>query len=288
MTTVAAPDDTRSPWSAHRERATVLRGRYPFAAEILGLYAALLDVWEDGWAMARDDRAGPAELAGWASARVLPGVVKATEAAGPEPLAIATRALVNADQLEGSLAAWLAGVELPPVERFLARATLRAPLEALDADAGAACAADPSPRGGRRCPCCGGSPQLSFRDAADDPLLSGGRRLMCARCGQSWSYSAGTCASCGETSGSQRTMYAEPREGPVVGRAEAGPPTTDSSTFPQVRIEACTTCQRYLIDIDLSRDPRAVPEVDELAALPLDLYAVDHGLTKITPNLVGF
>jgi len=31
-----------------------------------------------------------------------------------------------------------------------------------------------------------------------------------------------------------------------------------------------------------------VPEVDELAALPLDLYAAGHGLSKITPNLMGF
>jgi hypothetical protein len=27
--------------------------------------------------------------------------------------------------------------------------------------------------------------------------------------------------------------------------------------------------------------------VDELAALPLDLYAADQGLVKITPNLMG-
>jgi hypothetical protein len=31
-----------------------------------------------------------------------------------------------------------------------------------------------------------------------------------------------------------------------------------------------------------------VPEVDELAALPLDLYAAGCGLSKITPNLMGF
>jgi formate dehydrogenase maturation protein FdhE len=38
----------------------------------------------------------------------------------------------------------------------------------------------------------------------------------------------------------------------------------------------------------MARDPHAVPEVDELAGLPLDLYAADEGLTKITPNLMGF
>jgi hypothetical protein len=31
-----------------------------------------------------------------------------------------------------------------------------------------------------------------------------------------------------------------------------------------------------------------VAEVDELIALPLDLFAAEHGLTKITPNLMGF
>ena len=38
----------------------------------------------------------------------------------------------------------------------------------------------------------------------------------------------------------------------------------------------------------MERDPRAVPEVDELVALPLDLHAADQGLTKVTPNLMGF
>jgi len=28
--------------------------------------------------------------------------------------------------------------------------------------------------------------------------------------------------------------------------------------------------------------------VDELVAMPLDLYAADQGLSKITPNLMGF
>jgi formate dehydrogenase maturation protein FdhE len=31
-----------------------------------------------------------------------------------------------------------------------------------------------------------------------------------------------------------------------------------------------------------------VPVVDEMAALPLDLYAVEQGFAKITPNLMGF
>jgi FdhE protein len=112
-------------------------------------------------------------------------------------------------------------------------------------------------------------PQLSFREVPDDPLVSGQRQLMCSRCGHCWPYSRSACPACGETAGSKRTTYSEHDE------------------FPHLRIEACATCDRYLIDVDLARDHLAVPEVDELVALPLDLYAVDHGLSKITPNLMG-
>ena len=59
-------------------------------------------------------------------------------------------------------------------------------------------------------------------------------------------------------------------------------------SFPNLRIAGCESCRRYLIEVDMSRDGRAVPEVDELAAVPLDLYAADQGLTKVTPNLMGF
>ena len=52
--------------------------------------------------------------------------------------------------------------------------------------------------------------------------------------------------------------------------------------------EACESCRHYLLSIDVASDPKAVPLVDELAAIPLDLYARDRGFTKITPNLMGF
>ncbi|HEX5995045.1 MAG TPA: hypothetical protein VFY84_07885 [Jiangellales bacterium] len=277
----------------HRRRAKALRERYPFAAEMLTFYLVLLDVWEESWNLAREDQPVPRQLARWAAGHVLPQVVKVTEADGPEPLAATAHDLLEAGGCEESLIAWLAGAELPPVERYLARASLVAPLVALDADAGTACADDPSPRGGRRCPRCGGPPQLSFRGPAEDRLVSGRRQLLCARCGQGWSYSSSSCPSCAETSGSRRAVYAERRDGPVVGRDGDEPDAADGArvdapTFPHLRVAACASCQRYLIDVDLGRDARAVPEVDELAALPLDLYATEQGLSKITPNLMGF
>ena len=58
--------------------------------------------------------------------------------------------------------------------------------------------------------------------------------------------------------------------------------------MPHLRIDACETCRGYLLGVDLRRDAAAVPVVDELAALPLDLYAKERGLSKVTPNLMGF
>ena len=276
-----------NPWAPRRRRAELLRDRHPFAAEVLTLYLALLDVWEEASDAARQQGPEPGALAGWAARRVLPGVVAATAAAGPAPLADATRGVLDDGVGVAPLAAWLAGDELAPVERYLARATLRGPLQALDADA--ACAQDPSPRGGRHCPRCGGPPQLSYRAHSDDGLVSEHRHLACARCGAGWSYSSSACASCGETNAAQRTIYAERREGPVVGRGDSATPApADGPMFPHLRIEGCHSCKRYLIDVDLGRDARAVPEVDELAALPLDLHAAELGLSKITPNLMGF
>jgi FdhE protein len=263
--------DERSPWTVHRRRAEVLRQRHRFAAQVLSLYVGLVDVWAYTWDAVERDKPTPDQLAEWAVRHVLPGIAEATVAAGPPPLAAATRELLAAGGLEQAMAVWLAGGELPPVERYLARACLSAPLQALDA--AAACRADPAPRDGRHCPRCGGLPQLSVRSAGGDPLVSGARRLVCARCAETWSHSRSACPFCGETQGSQRTVYAE----------EAATPH-----FPHLRIESCSTCERYLIDIDLGRDGQAVPDVDELAALPLDLYAADRGLTKITPNIMGF
>jgi len=72
-----------------------------------------------------------------------------------------------------------------------------------------------------------------------------------------------------------------------------GLPAGDSAArqrtvFPHIRIEACESCRRYLLSIDLATDLAAVPVVDELAAIPLDLYAREQGFSKITPNLMGF
>ena len=47
--------------------------------------------------------------------------------------------------------------------------------------------------------------------------------------------------------------------------------------FSHVRVEACDVCHSYIKTVDLTKDGLAVPVVDELATIPLNLWATEHG-----------
>jgi hypothetical protein len=275
------------PFAARRLRAEALRARHPFADEVLSLYLALLPVHEHAWDAVRESAPDPAELSRWATARVLPAVVEATVAAGPAQLAEAASGRLAAATAEEALAGWLAGAELDPVDRYLARASLGPVLEALGDQAGAACVR-PHGEVGEVCPCCGGLPQVSWLASSGESLVTGPRSLLCARCGTSWGCSRSVCPACGESEEDQLVVYAEHLEGPVSGSGNGNGNGDGPPVFPHLRVAGCSSCSSYLIEVDMARDGRAVPEVDELSAVPLDMYAADEGLTKVTSNLMGF
>ena len=58
--------------------------------------------------------------------------------------------------------------------------------------------------------------------------------------------------------------------------------------MPSVRVEACDTCKYYLKSVDMTVDGLAVPLVDEVATAALDVWAMERGFNKISPNLMGF
>jgi formate dehydrogenase maturation protein FdhE len=64
----------------------------------------------------------------------------------------------------------------------------------------------------------------------------------------------------------------------------AGPRIYSDAEFPHIRVEACDTCGMYRKVIE---DPSAIFEVDDLASVPLDIWAVGNGYRKVTPNLFG-
>jgi FdhE protein len=60
-----------------------------------------------------------------------------------------------------------------------------------------------------------------------------------------------------------------------------------SDRIPQVRIDACESCRYYIKTVDMTKDGLAVPVVDELAAISLDVWAADEQYRKRVPNLLG-
>ena len=54
-----------------------------------------------------------------------------------------------------------------------------------------------------------------------------------------------------------------------------------------VLTEACPACGTYLHVIRVDVEPQAIPEVDEIAAIAMDVWALEQGWEKIHPNLIG-
>jgi FdhE protein len=251
-----------SPWGARRRRAQELAGRWPHAAEMLRLYAALVDVQEPAAWAALADRPAPGEIAGYVAARVVPAIVEATITAGPPALGEGVRGL--RDDAAVVVRRWLAGEEQSPMAEYLARAASGPVLEAL-----AAVSTLPRFPDDGGCPRCGGRPQLSYFVESGEALVSAPRYLLCCRCGGSWIHERTRCPSCGEGSSAKLPIF------------------SDDERIAALRVDACESCRRYLITVDGRKDEAAVPEVDEMVAVPLDLHARERGFTKIVPNLMG-
>jgi hypothetical protein len=53
------------------------------------------------------------------------------------------------------------------------------------------------------------------------------------------------------------------------------------------RAGACDTCKTYLKAIDLTKDGHAVPIVDEIATVALNIWAEERDYMKLETNLLG-
>src|SRR6266446_3959395 len=115
------------------------------------------------------------------------------------------------------------------------------------------------------CPLCGGQPFLGVLRQEGD---GGKRRMMCSFCLQEWDFRRIYCPACGEEDEKKLPVYV-------------------AEQFPHIRVEACESCKVYVRTIDLTKDGNAVPVVDDLAAIPLSLWAHERGYTRLQPNLLG-
>ncbi|HKR23015.1 MAG TPA: formate dehydrogenase accessory protein FdhE, partial [Pyrinomonadaceae bacterium] len=172
-------------------------------------------------------------------------ILQAVEDVGPQPLVAQAQTLKTQPIDEMLLSYWHA----PSDTEFFAKAFLQ--------PYGHFIAAGHQTINERRCPQCGGKPQLSFlqnKEAAE----SGNRDLICAKCLWTWAFRRVVCANCGEEDPAKLAYF-------------------QSKTIDHVRVEACDTCKHYLKGVDLTRLGIAQPLVDEVAAAPLDLWATEHG-----------
>jgi FdhE protein len=117
----------------------------------------------------------------------------------------------------------------------------------------------------RVCPLCGSRPLLGVLRVEGD---SGKRFLLCSFCSQEWEFRRIHCPTCGE-------------------QAEDKLPVYVAEQLPHIRVEACDTCKFFLTGVDLTKDGHAIPLVDDLAAIPLSLWAHEHGYSRLQPNLLG-
>ena len=163
------------------------------------------------------------------------------------------RTPANMETLLALIRRTASGASADPMHAFFARVL---------SQASAAERSDPSAAGAiqPRCPCCAEKPVAA--------VLRPVRFLLCGLCFTEWEDRRHGCPNCGEADMDKLRFY------------------TDEE-FPHIRVEACRTCRVYLKAIDLTSNARAVPEVDELASVTLDLWAAEHGYTKLQPNLFG-
>jgi formate dehydrogenase accessory protein FdhE len=146
-------------------------------------------------------------------------------------------------------------------DQFIPRAFLQPYAEHLAADR----AADETPGFPSLCPLCGARPLLGVLRPEGDGAK---RFLLCSFCVREWEFRRIFCATCGEETETKLPVYV-------------------AEQFPYIRVEACETCKFYLRTIDLTKDGNAVPLVDDLAAIPLSLWAEEHGYSRAQPNLLG-
>jgi FdhE protein len=273
-------------WATRRARALRLAAEIPHAAEILTTYAALTQVQEriaaqvpvEPWLTVARGTGDPLlRLDRLPLEEVLPLYSRFLE----EMRDVGTA--VMKEQVEGLLTAapsdrraLLAdAVSTPDAAPFHARAFL----EAIATTLATAVAADlrlradedrgtsveqvaPAPR----CRVCGGAPVVAtLRDHAG---ALGARALLCGICGSERRIPRLTCAHCGETDAEHLRVHAP-------------------DSVPHVRVDECRTCRRYLKCVDLRRRGDAVPLVEELATVELDLWAGEQGLTKTHTNVLG-
>ena len=271
----------KTDWDKRIQRATELAERHPRAAEVLAFYRDVLefqktlrtDVASASFADAKTPFRERLDVD--IAVQELPALLALVQRAGPPKLAqeaaemgggklhpTSSPCYAELEQQRQMLYSFLLATQQPESNRFFARVLLQPQAEQL--------ALRPQPQSvdssASVCPVCGARPQVAVLRPEGD----GGKRfLLCSFCSTEWEFRRILCAMCGEVDHQKLPRYS-------------------AEDFAAVRVEACDTCKYYLKSVDMTVDGLAVPLVDEVATVALDVWAIEHGFRKISPNLMGF
>jgi FdhE protein len=245
----------RSKWDQRIRRADRLAIEHPFAAEVLRFYSQIIRLQKDLYAEMADGNK-------------FPGFLDGIAAAAPEPLAQSARDLKQCGPAHWQDAIARSSTNAPSFQPEPGREAEL--LISLFLQPNAEYQADhsepPPPRETYgTCPHCTALPIAGVLRQEGD---GGKRSLICSWCATEWNIGRIVCPACDEQDVDKLAVY-----------------TADQ--FPHVRVEACDTCRYYIKTVDLTKDGHAVPVVDELATLPLNLWAQQHDYVKLQANLLG-
>jgi FdhE protein len=275
---MSATQTVGTAYDARLWRAEKLSAQHPFAAEFLQFYKHIAEFQKTLHASFAASSGTKSSIAPASAIRdpldltvLLPhfrGFLSLIEQHAPQALRESAHqmSLLPSDTWIASLeASWEHGgkddQQVDAFAQFLARAFLQPCAEFRSSRMTAA----PIVATTRVCPLCDGRPLLGVLRPEGD----GGKRfLVCAFCSQEWEFRRILCPTCGEEAENKLPVYV-------------------AEQLPHIRVEACDTCRFYLRSIDLTTDGHAIPLVDDLAAIPLTLWAHEHGYSRLQPNLLG-
>ncbi len=273
-------------YDARISRAKHLATEHPFAADVLNFYQQLVgfqktihsEMRKAGGNSRRASSGDPlrSELDCALVMKHFPRFLSFLENAGPKPIGEAahqlslqeagawTAALTHFWRVAGRrrhLAEEVQADSAETLKQFVLRAFLQPHVEFLIEGIPA------PPVNGRpgHCPRCESVPLLGVLRPEGD---GGKRSLVCSFCHYEWEFRRIFCPACGEEAETKLPIYV-------------------AEQLSHIRIEACDTCKSYLRTIDLTKNGHAVPIVDDLAAIPLSLWAEERGYTRLQPNLLG-
>jgi FdhE protein len=264
----------KSPWQQRIRRAEHLAAEYPFAREILAFYIHLAHSQESLYTQlvraARNSAGVPLALfdqpdAGFKKTLLssFPEFLSLVEKSAPAPLSQVAHDLSHSSPNWPDLFSQsFTHIDSPTdPQEFLVLAFLQPYAEF------ARLQANLRPEGSTsfHCPFCHRKPALAILRPQGD----GGRRsLLCGFCLTEWDFRRLICPGCGEEDHAKLPVY-----------------TADN--LPTIRVECCDTCQTYIKCVDMTKSGLSEPLVDELASVPLNLWAQEHGYAKLQPNLLG-